>query len=167
MTKLDWYDEYLFRVHGFVEQCGFFIQGVIGEGNNPSYGYTIGLLAHGHPELVVYGLDDVSMHGALHCLYNEIVSGVHRPVGRDHEQALGDGGQIRLLPMSSHYWSNESTLLNTAVNYYSSLGWREQDFAALQFVWATPTGEFPWDAECSARFRHLQPILDPGAAAAA
>jgi hypothetical protein len=157
--------ELLDLVHTMIEEHGFFIQYVLGDACTPSWGYTIGLLGHGHPEVVVYGLDDVSAHGALTALFDEIAEGVFRPVGRDHPQTLGDGPPVRLLPVPQSHWSCNADLLCTAVDYYRSMGWDPAQLAAVQLVWATPTGDFPWEPECSARFRRLQPILDPASRA--
>lgn len=161
MTSLHWRDELMFQVHTTIEGHGFFIQYVMGERCDPSWGYTIGFLAHGHPEVVVFGLDDVSTAGALHHLYKEVVDRRHRPVGADEEQDLA-GLPMRLLRVPDAHWSDASDRLCTAVEYYRAFGWDPEQLSALQLVWATPSGEFPWELECSERFRHLQPILDPG-----
>jgi hypothetical protein len=163
----DWYDQYLFHVHATIERYGFFIQYVMGEGDEPSWGYTIGFLAHGHPEVIVVGLDDVSTAGVLHLLYDEIIEGRQRPVGMDHEQELGPDTPIRLLTVPDVHWTDESTRLCTAVQYYGALGWAPAQVAALQLVWAGPSARFPWQVGCPQRFRRLQPVLDPGVGRAA
>lgn len=167
MNGSSWRDQLLGHVHATIEEYGFFIQYVLGEGADPSWGYTIGFLDHGHPEVMVFGLDDVCTHSVLHALFDEIVAGVSRPVGREHAQTIGTGPPIRLLPVPHAHWSRRGNRLCTAVEYYSSLGWESARLSALQLVWATPTGDFPWEAECSTRFRRLQPILDPAAREAA
>jgi hypothetical protein len=166
MTDFHWRDELLFEVHSKVEEYGFAIQYVMGTGPDPSWGYTIGLLAHGHPEVIVIGLDPGSTSGGLHALYDEVADGIFRPVGRDADQAL-DGLAMRLLPVPDEHWDFAGDRLCVAVEYYAALGWDRSTLRALQLVWATPSGHFPWDAECSDRFRRLQPLLDPGARCAA
>ncbi len=160
----DWYDGYLFHVHGTIERYGFFIQYVLGEHGKPSWGYTIGFLAHGHPEVVVYGLDDTSTAGVLHHLHDEIAAGEHRVVGRDAPADL-HGLAVCLLPVPHEHWTEASSLLCTAVQYYGALECGR--VAALQLVWPAPCGYFPWEPGCPARFRRLQPILDPASARAA
>ena len=168
MNDFHWRDEYLFDIHSKVEQHGFTIQYVFGEGLDPSWGYTIGLLAYGHPEVIVFGLDSQSTAQALHWLFDEITAGISRPVGRETEQALGAPAlPVRLLPVPDAHWDCIEDRLCIAVEYYDALGWDRSKLRALQLVWATPSGHFPWQSECSDRFRRLQPLLDPGARRAA
>jgi hypothetical protein len=168
MTELHWRDELLFDIHSKVERHGFAIQHVMGERDAPSWGYTIGLLALGHPELIVFGLDAESTAGVLHRMFDEIAAGTFRPVGRDAEQVLGAPRlPMRLLPVPDEHWDCDGDRLCIAVEYYDAIGWDRSPRQALQLVWATPSDHFPWDAGCSARFRRLQPLLDSGTRRAA
>jgi hypothetical protein len=167
MSGSNWRDQLLDHVQSTIETHGFFIQYVLGERANPPWAYTIGFLAQGHPEVMVFGLSDLSTCGALRALFDEIVAGVVRPVGRDHAQPLRDGTPIRLLPVPDKHWSWNGDRLCTAVEYYAARGWDRERLSAVQLVWASPTGDFPWEPGCSARFRRLQPILDPASRAAA
>ena len=161
MSKFDWHDEYLFDIHRKVERFGFAIQYVMGEGAKPPWGYTIGFLAHGHPEVIVFGLDPESTSSALHYLFDEIRSGEdRRPVGVGRDQELR-GLPIRLLPVPDEHWDDVEDRLCIAVSYYQGLRWRRSEMRAVQLVWATDEGSFPWDVECPHRMRRLQPILDP------
>lgn len=166
MSDFDWYDEHLFNVDSMIERHGFATQYVIGERDKPSWGYSIGFLAHGHPEVLVIGLDDVSTHGVLRLLFREIVAGVTRPVGREYDQTLKTD-QLRLLPIPEVHWRGDSDLLASAVEYYRGVGMTPDGFRAIQLVWATPSGHFPWDPECSTRWRRMQPILEQGGRKAA
>ncbi len=168
MNDSHWRDELLVDVHLKVERHGFAIQYVIGEGPEPSWAYTIGFLALGHPEVIVFGLTSDSAGGALHALFAEIAAGSFRPVGRDLEQTLGTSAlPVRLLPVPDAHWDCVEDRLCIAVEYYDTQGRDRQQRRALQLVWATPSGHFPWDTECSDRFRRLQPLLDPAARRAA
>jgi hypothetical protein len=51
--------------------------------------------------------------------------------------------------------------------YSRGVGLSPDDFSAIQLVWATPSGHFPWDPECSTRWRLMQPILEEGGRMAA
>jgi hypothetical protein len=162
MTSFHWRDELMFHVHTTIDRYGFFIQYVMGDRGEPSWGYTIGFLEHGHPEVVVIGLDDVSTAGVLHCLYDEIVAGIFRPVGVRQDD-LGRGETpVHLLPVPDEHWLESGDRLCTAVDYYDAIAWDPRELSARQLVWATPDGYFPWEPECSPHFRRLQPILDPG-----
>ncbi len=166
MSDLSWRDEVLFEIHAHVDKAGFAIQYVMGEGFDPPWGYTIGFLAHGHPEVIVFGLDPECTAGGLHRLFDEIAEGVFRPVGLEHRQAMGDPElPLRLLPVPDEHWDCSENRLCVAVEYYQAVGWARDQLHAVQLVWATPSGHFPWQAGCSARFRRLQPILDPEARA--
>lgn len=161
MTSFDFRDEYLFNIHRNVEEHGFAIQYVLGDEHGPPWAYTIGFLPHGHPEVIVFGLDPESSAHALHSLFDEIVQGAFRPVGREREQALGDPPlPVGVLPVPDHHWDCSENRLCIAVEYYRSVGWKRSQMEARQLVWATPTGCFPWDAACEPRLRRLQPILD-------
>lgn len=167
MTTFEWHDEYLFDIHRKVERFGFAIQYVMGERAQPSWGYTIGFLAHGHPEVIVFGLGAESTSSALHHLYDEIRAGEgHRPVGAEHDQELR-GVPIRILPVPDGHWDDVADRLCIAVSYYRGLRWRRSEMRAVQLVWATEGGAFPWDLACPLRMRRLQPVLAPGIRGAA
>ncbi len=163
LADLDrWRFDYLGRVHGQVRDHGFSIQAVGGGDDGASWAYTIGFLELGHPEVIVFGLDVQSAGEALHVLHREIVDGARRPIGIEHVQSLGDGDDgVRLLPVPDSAWWDDANRLAVAAAYYSALGWEREQLRAVQLVWAAPGGHFPWEPECSPRFRHVQPILDP------
>ncbi len=158
-SEFNWYDEYLFNIHRQVEAHGFAIQYVMGEGRKPSWGYTIGFLAHGHPEVIVIGLDDGSTAGVLHILFEEIRGGRHRPVGVEHDQEI-HSLPVRLLPVPDEHWDDADDRLCTAVSYYQALQWHRSQMRAVQLVWASPDGRFPWDPGFPRRLSRLQPVLD-------
>jgi hypothetical protein len=161
---LPWHAELLLRVHTAITEHGFFIQAVMGTGRKPGWAYTIGFLELGHPEVIVFGLDAQSASGALHLLHREIVAGRRRPLGVEHAQRLGDGPDATcLLPVPASAWHDDACHFATAAAYYEALGWEPQRLEAVQLVWATPDGHFPWNRGCAPRFRRLQPVLDPEA----
>jgi hypothetical protein len=167
VSAFDIQDEILFKVHFRIATQGVCVEYVFGDGHDPSWGYTVGLLTYGHPEVIVFGLDECCTAYVVECLLDEIRDGVTRPVGRQRRQPrLGDpGNQVRLVPVPDRFWgcSDESEhRLCIAYEYYQALGWDRADLRALQLVWATKGGKFPWHAGASKRDKRRQPLLDRG-----
>jgi hypothetical protein len=165
VSSFDVQDEILFRVHSRIETQGVCVEYAFGDGQDPPWAYTVGLLRLGHPEVIVFGLDECCTAYAIECLLDEIRAGFTRPVGRTRRQPkLGDPGvAVRLVPVPDHYWdcSDESGhRLCIAVEYYRALGWERSEVRALQLVWANGSGRFPWHAGASKRDQHRQPLLD-------
>jgi hypothetical protein len=48
--------DYLEHVRDLIACCGFMVQGVEGDRHHSPWAYTVGLTAHGKPELMVTGL---------------------------------------------------------------------------------------------------------------
>jgi hypothetical protein len=161
MSTSHWRDQLLADVHRRIDDGSFSIQYVLGEGSSPPWAYSIGFLAHLHPEVVVYGLDPESTGGVMHRLFAEIEQGIYRPVGRAEAQELGDPPlPLRMVDVPDHHWSGSDDLLCIAIEYYRAVGWDRSKLRARQLVWATPAGHFPWDPACDRRLARLQPLLD-------
>jgi hypothetical protein len=157
-----WQVQHLQRVRRSIDEHGFTVQAVSGNGGAPSWAYTIGFLELGHPEVIVFGLDPECAAAALRRLYDEILDGRHRPVGLEHPQTLAAADdEIRLLPVPQSAWDDDANHFAVAAAYYAALAWEPEARRAVQLVWAAPGGHFPWEPECPERFRVLQPILDP------
>jgi Domain of unknown function (DUF4262) len=142
--------ETLWRIEDNIEKYGHTIQYVQGDSGDPSWAYTIGRMRSGLPELVVTGLDPASSAGVLKVVHDEwqqVVNGM---------QPSGGGPEIRLMPVPRSVV--ESTdYLSGAVAY--SRRHLVRFPSAQQIIWADPSGSFPWDVSCAARYRRLQPII--------
>jgi hypothetical protein len=165
VSTFDIQDEILFKVHTRIATQGVCVEYAFGDRPEPDWAYTIGLLDIGHPEVIVFGLDEHSTAYAIECLLYEIRAGYRRPVGRNRRQPrLGKPGvPVRLVPVPDHYWgcSDESEhRLCIAHAYYRALSWDREELHAVQLVWASRAGKFPWHASASTRDRARQPLLD-------
>jgi hypothetical protein len=167
VSAFDIHDEILFKVHFRIATQGVCVEYVFGEGREPSWGYTVGLLTYGHPEVIVFGLDECCTASVVEWLLAEIRTGITRPVGRTRRQPrLGDPGlPIRLIPVPERFWGCSDISehrLCIAFEYFRAIGWERADLRAVQLVWATRSGRFPWHAGASKLDKKRQPLLDRG-----
>jgi hypothetical protein len=138
-------DDYLDYVRGLIAENGWVVQGVERDRIHPPWAYTVGLSAHGEPELVVTGLpfrraaallDDVAEHV------------MHAVAPRPGEQiTLRDGPLIEVVKVAV-----PSAHLALAVEIYSPR------LRALQVVHADDRGHWPWDVGYRG-VRGGQPVL--------
>lgn len=163
MTTFDQVDEVLFRIHARVLTQGLYVDYVFGDGSGPPWAYTVGLLDLGHPEVIVFGLDPTDTQHVVQTLFDEIECGIVRPVGRSRRQRpLGcPPRSVRLIPVAEQHWECAGAHRMCVVSgYHRALGRADSELHALQLVWATSRGTFPWHARASKRERGLQPLLD-------
>jgi hypothetical protein len=112
--------------------CGFAVQGVEGNRHRSPWAYTVGLTAHGKPELLVTGLS-YARSGEL---LNEVASHVlHAEAPQPGEVVpLHDGPVIEIVEVS------EPTVhLAIAVEIFGP------EIRALQLVHADDRGHWPWE----------------------
>jgi hypothetical protein len=157
-------DEILFQVHSRIARYGISIEHVV-DGSRVLWSHTVGFLDLGHPEVIVFGLDECCASSALACLLEEVRLGIFRPVGRTRQQPkLGEPGlPVRLVPVPDHYWDcTDDHRICIAAWYHEAVGRDRADLRALQLVWATKAGKFPWHAGASRLDKRRQPLLDRG-----
>jgi len=165
MTTFDEVDEVLFRIHARVMVDGLYVNYVPADGAAPAWAATVGLLDLGHPEVVVFGLGVAATTDALQHLFDEIEYGIRRPVGRTRRpRDLGcPPHTVRLLPVADEHWDcGGDHRLCLAAGYHGALGRPRAALRAVQLVWATPRGTFPWHARATEADRRRQPLLDRG-----
>jgi Domain of unknown function (DUF4262) len=143
---------YLERIRDMIDRYRWAVQGVESDRRHPPWAYTVGLTAHGRPELVVTGmpitdaaelLNDV----AAHCM--------HAAVPEPGEQVCMVGG-----PTVEFVEINVPTAhLLLAVELYGPL------IRGLQMVHADDRGRWPWDRGYRDG-RGGQPVLGRRSAAA-
>jgi Domain of unknown function (DUF4262) len=136
-----------------IAQHGFTVQYVQGDDDSPPWAYSIGRLRTNVSELVVVGLDPASSLGLISVVHQEwdhVING---------KQPSGGGPEIRLIPIPRSVVESTDYLLG-AVDYASRHGHRSPN--AQQVIWADPSGAFPWEVDCSPRYRRLQPIIGFG-----
>lgn len=70
-----WLDQEDRQVSLTIRQHGCFLQSVLGEGKSPPFAYTVGLFGLGHPELIVFGLDQESAGHTLNWFFARVRGG--------------------------------------------------------------------------------------------
>jgi hypothetical protein len=157
-------DELLFRIHGAIERCGFFVMSVGSTPTVPSWAYTIGLLERGHPELITVGLSAESAHGFLSRAHEDAVKGVPLEVGRAKRRTWdftsGVDLDVAFVDVPDLQWHPPSTLLNCLLAYYGGRGGFPCEPRVCQLVWPDMRGRLPFDAGFDDRLRIYQPLLD-------
>jgi hypothetical protein len=156
-------DELMFRIHGAIERCGFFVMAVGSTPMVPSWAYTIGLLERGHPELVTVGLSSTSAHRFLSRAYDDLTAGVPLDIGRAHRrmwEADGIALAVSFVNVPDLQWHRPSTLLNCLLAYYDGRGGFPCEPRVCQLVWPDMEGRLPWDAGFDESMRIYQPLLD-------
>ncbi|WIX82147.1 DUF4262 domain-containing protein [Amycolatopsis carbonis] len=124
-------ERYLAEILDRVQEYGWCVQGVLGTGPRPPWAYTVGLTAHGLPELVVTGLPphaSILLLGAA--AERSFGSGPPRPGEVFSLRGLPSVEVVALTAPSAH--------LSVAVSLYG------HDIRALQLVHADEAGRFPW-----------------------
>jgi Domain of unknown function (DUF4262) len=138
-------DDYLDYVNGVIAEHGWAVQGVERDRIHPPWAYTVGLTAHGEPELVVTGMPLPRASGLIHDVAAHVL---HATSPRPGEQiALRGGPLIEIVKVAV-----PSAHLVTAVEIYGSR------LRALQVVHADDRGHWPWDVGYRG-VRGGQPVL--------
>ena len=142
-TQLD----YLDHMRDLITTFGWVIQGVERFGPHPPWAYTVGLTAHGRPELVATGLPIRPAHDLLNDVASHLL---HAAVPRPGAQIPLRGGPVieivKVAEPTAH--------LITAVQIYGPR------VRALQLVHADDRGHWPWDTGYRG-VRGGQPVLGP------
>ena len=155
------------RVAGLVRQHGFALVAV-GFGqcadttchchplDADSYTYTIGLVDHGVPELLVTGLSPVHALQLTTHVNNHARRG--QPLAADQAHWLGDAS-FMLRNVSGHWLANDPSRMAA---WFAQSG-RAPRFGQLphvmQIVWGDAAGRFPGDALCDPFISEDQPIV--------
>ncbi|RIK10772.1 MAG: hypothetical protein DCC49_02280 [Acidobacteria bacterium] len=161
MNAINFRDEILFRIDHAIEQHGYFIQYVVGDGRHPTWAYTIGCLNLDRPEAVVVGLDPESTAGILRCYWHAISSGADLATGREVEQPAFDR-LARLVEVAKRHWRGKEDLMLGCRNYYRSIGGFPSAPRAVQIVWCDDDGRYPWHEGFPSKLRKLQVLYDDG-----
>ncbi|MGY4516303.1 DUF4262 domain-containing protein [Lysobacter sp. HA18] len=145
-------NEYERNLLQHIEQHGCSVTSVFDpDASDPPFSYSIGIAkSEGASEFIVVGLNSELGHSLINLCNSRaregerFVSGVPYlgflegfpvqfvPVAREHRQAM----------MLSAFWLHGGP-----------------DFAALQLVWPSKTGAWPWDPEATDWLKENQPVL--------
>lgn len=171
MTNFDYYDEELFDIAYKIERFGYTTFGVntgkcsvpgcdCPPPQGPPWFYSIGMLEHGHSEIVIVG--DVPVHPCelFAFAFEHRHEGQPLPFGRG-ASATAAGATFTTIAIPRRCWA-DSSLVAYWHNYYRSVGWPAIDVQPapfVQLVIADAAGRFPWDDGCDPTFAAAQPIL--------
>ncbi len=157
MTNFDYLDEELFHMAHRVARHGFTTMSVnsgacpvpgcdCAEVPGPTWTYSIGMLEHDHPEIVVVGESPERAYELIDRAYEGHHLGRSLPFGRG-DRAISSNGTITTVPVPDRCWV-ESDLMAFWHNYYRAGNWPRLDRvdnAVVQIVVADAAGRFPWD----------------------
>jgi len=122
-----------------------------GEGKDPSFSYTVGLWhTHHHPEIIIIGLKEDLRHTLLNNLNYHI----------GHGRMFTDGLSAKdVLDGYTCYFQEF-----TEEHFRDYLGWDRwfyegNNFKAVQMLWPSVHGIYPWDDQASEELKWTQPIL--------
>jgi len=124
--------DYLEHVRDLIACCGFMVQGVEGDRHHSPWAYTVGLTAHGKPELVVTGL---SLARSARLLNDVAPHVLHADAPRPGEVVpLRGGPVIEIVEVAE-----PTAHLYVAVDIFGT------KIRALQLVHADDHGHWPWE----------------------
>ena len=143
-------DDYLAEVVvPAIERCGWFVQAVLGGKRHAPFAYTVGLTAHGLPELVVTGMAHYRSGALLNGMAGHWLHADVLPVPGQHVD-VRDGRCLEVVEVP-----HPDAHLFVATRLFGRDG-----VTAQQLVWADSRGRWPWQVGHRAG-RGGQPVLGP------
>jgi hypothetical protein len=127
------WQDYLEHLRELLEQHCWIVQGVQRERRRPPYAYTVGLAAHGRPELVVTGMPYDRAVELLNAVAEHVA---HADAPRPGEVLSLPGGPVTEIVR----------VTEPAVHLAVAAALNGPQFTALQLVYADDRGHWPWDA---------------------
>ena len=121
------------------------------DGIEPTFSYSIGLRKKfGVPEVIVVGLEPELGHALVNEYRDRVRAGERFEPGVPYSGFL-DGFSVYLEPVIKKH--RKGYMLSACWLYGGS------DFEAVQIVYPTTSGVWPWEPEASDWFRNNQPML--------
>lgn len=118
------------------------------------YAYSIGLCEHGHPELVVFGLDLPHVNAVMDPIVAAARAGSPLAVGPEHRHVFATVHEYCLVPVPDLWARRDPGRIGGWIDVY-----RTALPPFLQIVWADHHGNMPWDDTCDPIVGAIQPIL--------
>lgn len=122
------------------------------EEQNPTYSYTTGLFkSYGAPEIIIMGLRPEIIPSIFDYYKHRVQQKkVHEP-GQFYEGFLGGGFEVAFDEVSQS--AKEEYMLSAC--WYN----KNCEFPALQLIYPTTSGVWPWEEDASDYFREVQLCL--------
>lgn len=135
-----------------VEKFGCSVTSVFDpDGANPPFSYSIGIAQScGAPELIIVGLDSKLAHSLINVYNDRVRAGERLATGVPHLGFL-EGFAVQFAPVAREH----------RVEYMRSACWLHggSDFEALQLIWPSKQGTWPWHPDAPDGLRVAQPLL--------
>ncbi|MBD7987445.1 DUF4262 domain-containing protein [Luteimonas sp. Sa2BVA3] len=145
-------EEYERNIHSHIEEHGCSVTSVFdAKGDEPPFAYSIGIAKTAMaPELIVVGLKREIGHWLVN-EYNRRVKAGERFVPGVLYLGFLEGFAVQFGPVAREHREE----------YMRSATWLHggPDFEALQLIWPSTAGVWPWDQHASEWFRANQPLL--------
>ncbi|MBH9554051.1 DUF4262 domain-containing protein [Inhella gelatinilytica] len=146
--------EYEQNIHTHIEKCGCSVTSVFDpDGDEPPFSYSIGIAQSSQaPELIVVGLKPEISHWLVNEYNRRVRAGERFSPGVLYADFL-EGFEVQFGLVDRQH----------RAEYMRSASWLYggPDFEALQMLWPSTSGVWPWDSEASEWFRANQPLLGP------
>jgi hypothetical protein len=113
--------------------------------------YSVGLWhTHNHPEVIIFGLK-----GGLG---GRVLNGINDDIGNGKSFQAGLSSMDVLEGFRCYFEAFPKE------QYRDHLGWAKwfyggDDFPAVQMLWPTTSGIYPWETQASEEFRNRQPVF--------
>ena len=144
--------DYERNIHKNIEEYGCSVTSVADpDGNEPPFSYSIGIAKTAlAPELIVVGLKPEMGHWLVN-EYNRRVKSGERFVPGVLYLGFLQGFAVQFSPVAREHREG----------YMRSATWLHQgpEFEALQLIWPSTSGVWPWDPEADVWLRDNQPLL--------
>jgi hypothetical protein len=121
------------------EQHGWFVNRIAGDALGPGFAYSFGLYEEfGHPEIIIFGLAEETMHRLINDVGKQVRSGVKYSVG-DQTSDLLQGYTCAFGMVNPLQYRETCTW---TVWFYEG-----DRFPALQLFWPDRQNRFPWEPD--------------------
>lgn len=113
--------------------------------------YSVGLWhTHNHPEVIIFGLNSR--------LGGQVLNGINDDIGKGKSFQAGLSSMDVLDGFRCYFE------IFPKEHYRDHLGWARwfydgDDFPAVQMLWPTKSGIYPWETQASEEFKSMQPVF--------
>ena len=138
-----------------IEKHGWHCTSVAGDGETPSFAYSVGLFkTYGHPELIIFGLPSKLSHAVLSTCARAAAAGQPLNIEQPTDELLENYSCVFIKVPEAAY---SEYVLSTTRLYQGT------NFPLYQVVWpSVGAGVFPWHPDAEASFVAEQPVLGRG-----